>query len=196
MKITYDYQSDGLHVHQSRYMTENLYIYIYILRYRVLVAAAAVTNAVVTSASKGSGNPLCRREIGRKKLAVHKRSGSHGWILRWQYSERLPGVPFLKDLLLSSSLSFSLLFSISHFLSHSPLYVSLRLSVLFSLLRPFSTREGTATLSSTTVKALVRGWGRTRENKLAFQVLLEFYWTVVALCAREEVSFFNELSLL
>lgn len=149
-----------------------MYLYIHIALSRSSQAAAAVTNAVVTSASKGSGNPLCRREIGRKKLAVHKRSGSHGWIPRWQYSERLPGVPFLKDLLLSPSLSFSplsysfsLLFSISPFLSRSLLYTSL-LRPFFFLLRPFSTSEGTATLSSTTVKALVRGWGRTRENKL------------------------------
>lgn len=140
-----------------------MYLYIHIALSRSSQAAAAVTNAVVTSASKGSGNPLCRREIGRKKLAVHKRSGSHGWIPRWQYSERLPGVPFLKDLLLP--LSLSLVFSISPFLSRSLFYASFRLSVFF-LLRPFSTSEGTATLSSTTVKALVRGWGRTRENKL------------------------------
>lgn len=106
-----------------------MYLYIHIALSRSSQAAAAVTNAVVTSASKGSGNPLCRREIGRKKLAVHKRSGSHGWIPRWQYSERLPGVPFLKDI--SSSLSFSLLFSISHFLSYLLLCASLRLSVLF-----------------------------------------------------------------
>lgn len=141
-----------------------MYLYIHIALSCSSQAAAAVTNAVVTSASKGSGNPLCRREIGRKKLAVHKRSGSHGWILRWQYSERLPGVPFLKDL--SPSLSFSLLlfFFFSLSLSRLVLYASLGLSVLFFLLRPFSTSEGTATLSSTTVKALVRG--RIRENKL------------------------------
>lgn len=107
-----------------------MYLYIHIALSRSSQAAAAVTNAVVTSASKGSGNPLCRREIGRKKLAVHKRSGSHGWIPRWQYSERLPGVPFLKDLLLSPSLSFSLLFSISFSLSLAPL-------CLASPLRPF-----------------------------------------------------------
>lgn len=118
-----------------------MYLYIHIALSRSSQAAAAVTNAVVTSASKGSGNPLCRREIGRKKLAVHKRSGSHGWIPRWQYSERLPGVPFLKDLLLSSSLSFSLLFSISRFLSHSLLCASLRLSVLFFTLPFFYERR-------------------------------------------------------
>ena len=112
-----------------------VFIYTYIALSRSSQAAAAVTNAVVTSASKGSGNPLCRREIGRKKLAVHKRSGSHGWIPRWQYSERLPGVPFLKDLILSPSLSlslflsllssFSLLFSIFLFLSRLRFYASL-----------------------------------------------------------------------
>lgn len=114
-----------------------MYLYIHIALSRSSQAAAAVTNAVVTSASKGSGNPLCRREIGRKKLAVHKRSGSHGWIPRWQYSERLPGVPFLKDLLLSPSLSFSLSFSISLFLSRSLLYTSLCLSILFFYLALF-----------------------------------------------------------
>lgn len=109
-----------------------MYLYIHIALSRSSQAAAAVTNAVVTSASKGSGNPLCRREIGRKKLAVHKRSGSHGWIPRWQYSERLPGVPFLKDLLLSPSLSLSHIHSLFlFFLSRSLLYASLRLSVLF-----------------------------------------------------------------
>lgn len=83
---------------------------IYTVLSRSSAAAAAVTNAVVTSASKRSGNPLCRREIGRKKLAVHKRSGSHGWIPRWQYSQRgcreFPFWRIYSRLLLS--LSFSL----------------------------------------------------------------------------------------
>lgn len=146
-------------VHQiNSYTTVDL-----LLRYRVLArqAAAAVTNAVVTSASKGSRNPLCRREIGRKKLAVHKRSGSHGWIPRWQYSERLPGVPFLKDLLSSpsplplphapsftprlASPSFLLFF----FSFHLALFYERRYRHLV-----FDYREG----------ILVRGWGRIREH--------------------------------
>lgn len=51
-------------------------------------------------------------------------------------------------------------------------------SFFFSTL-PFSTSEGTATLSSTTVKvAYVRGRGRIHRARYLFQVLLEFYWTV------------------
>lgn len=163
-----------------------MYLYIHIALSRSSQAAAAVTNAVVTSASKGSGNPLCRREIGRKKLAVHKRSGSHGWIPRWQYSERLPGVPFLKDLFLSPSRSLSHFYSLFllFFLARSfmPRFAS---PSLFFLLRPFSS-EGTATLSSTTVKALVRGWGRTRENKLPSK----FYWSFIRWSLYTSRSFF------
>lgn len=153
-----------------------MYLYIHIALSCSSQAAAAVTNAVVTSASKGSGNPLCRREIGRKKLAVHKRSGSHGWIPRWQYSERLPGLPFLKDL--SPSLSFSLSLAslcftwpLRPFFFTSPFFYERRYCHLV-----FDYREGTRP--------------RTRKDprkQATFQVLLEFYWTVVALY--EEVSF-------
>lgn len=167
-----------------------MYLYIHITLSRSSQAAAAVTNAVVTSASKGSGNPLCRREIGRKKLAVHKRSGSHGWIPRWQYSERLPGVPFLKDLLLSSSFSLTCILYFSFSLSLTPL-------CLASPLRPFFTspffyerryrhlvfdyREGTGPRMR-----------KDPRKQATFQLLLQFYWTVVRTSRR---SFFLQWTL-
>lgn len=170
-----------------------MYLYIHIALSRSSQAAAAVTNAVVTSASKGSGNPLCRREIGRKKLAVHKRSGSHGWIPRWQYSERLPGVPFLKDLLLSPSLSFSplsysfsLLFSISPFLSRSLLYTSLLRPFFFT--SPFFYERRYCHLVFDYREGTRPRMRKDPRKQATFQVLLEFYLTVVAL--HEEVSFF------
>lgn len=172
-----------------------MYLYIHIALSRSSQAAAAVTNAVVTSASKGSGNPLCRREIGRKKLAVHKRSGSHGWIPRWQYSERLPGVPFLKDLLLSPSLSLvlsSLLFfltSILYFsfsLSLAPLYLASPSFFFFT--SPFFYERRYCHLVFDYREGTRPRMRKDPRKQATFQVLLEFYLTVVAL--REEASFF------
>lgn len=171
-----------------------MYLYIHIALSRSSQAAAAVTNAVVTSASKGSGNPLCRREIGRKKLAVHKRSGSHGWIPRWQYSERLPGVPFLKDLLLSPSLSRSLLSLIlSHFYSLFLLFSLARsfiprFSVLFFFTSPFFYERRYCHLVFDYREGTRPRMRKDPRKQATFQVLLEFYLTVVAL--HEEVSFF------
>lgn len=141
-----------------------MYLYIHITLSRSSQAAAAVTNAVVTSASKGSGIHYAAVKSEEKSWRCTKEADLTDGSRDDNIQRGCREFPFWRTYFYLL-LSLSLVFSISLFLSRSLLYASLRLSVLF-LLRPFSTSEGTATLSSTTVKALVRGWGRTRENKL------------------------------